>query len=81
MKKSRVYKSNIPHFIWIYRGNNPFGMFGRTVEKFVNHEPQESDLQTFLLGYHYPYKLMQSMVYCLIMQYQVIYEETARFTF
>ena len=50
--KSRVssellYKSNRPHFLWVYRGNNPLGMFGRTLEKFVNHLPAARDLQTF----------------------------------
>ena len=29
------YESNGPHFLWIYRGNNPTGMFGGTWEKFI----------------------------------------------
>ena len=65
------YESNRPHFLWVYKGNNPLGMFGRTREKFVNHEPRASDLQTFRVfsqtsqvGY-YPYKPTGSVVYCL----------------
>ena len=45
-------------------------MFGRTLEKFVNHSPAARDLQTFLVfsqtsqvGY-YPYKPTESVVYC-----------------
>ena len=46
-------------------------MFGRTLEKFVNHSPAARDFQTFLVfsqtprvGY-YPYKPTESVVYCL----------------
>ena len=34
------YKSNRPHFLWVYKRDNPLGMFGRTLEKLVNHEPR-----------------------------------------
>ena len=33
------YKSNRPHFLWVYRRDNPGGDVGRTLEKLVNHEP------------------------------------------
>ena len=42
-----LYKSNRSHFLWVYWGNNPLGMFGRTVKKFVNHSPVALDLNTF----------------------------------
>ena len=44
-----LYKSNRPHFLWVHRGNNPLGMFGRTLEKFLNHLPAAHDFQTFLM--------------------------------
>ena len=40
------YKSNSQHFLRVYRGNDQLGMFGRTLEKFVNHSPTARDLQT-----------------------------------
>ena len=43
------YKSNRPHFLWVYRHDNPFKMLGRTLEKLVNHWPSARDVQAFLV--------------------------------
>ena len=46
-------------------------MFGRTREKFVNHSPAARDLETFLVFSQtrlvgcYPYKPIESVVYCV----------------
>ena len=42
-----VYLSNRPHFLWVYRRDNPRGMLGEHEKKLVNHEPKASDLQAF----------------------------------
>lgn len=39
--------SHKQHFLSIYRRDNPRKMFGEHEKKFVNHEPEMSDLQTF----------------------------------
>ena len=48
-----TYLSNRPHFLWVYRRDNPRGMLGEHEKKLVNHEPKASDLQAFLLGKKY----------------------------
>ena len=42
------YKNNGPHFLWVYWGNNPLGMFGRTLKKFENHSPVVSCLCNYI---------------------------------
>ena len=42
-----VCLSNRPHFLWVYRRDNPRGMLGEHEKKLVNHEPKASDLQAF----------------------------------
>ena len=42
-----TYLSNRPHFLWVYRRDNPLGMLGEHEKKLVNHEPKASDLQAF----------------------------------
>ena len=49
-----LYKSNRPHFPWVYRRDNPLGIVGRTLEKLVNHEPKARDLQAFLVFSQHP---------------------------
>ena len=46
-----VYLSNRPHFLWVYRRDNPSGMLGEHEKKLVNHEPKASDLQAFRVWY------------------------------
>ena len=51
------YKSNRPHFLWVYRRDNPRGMLGkagRTREKLVNHSPSARDVQAFLVFSQHP---------------------------
>ena len=43
-KKILVYLSNRPHFLWVYRRDNPRGMLGEH-EKI--HSPSAPDLQAF----------------------------------
>ena len=61
-------------------------MFGRKRERFVNHEPRASDLQTFRVfsqtsqvGY-YPYKPTESVVYCFYIIIQRTREISVGFT-
>ena len=54
-------------------------MFGRTREKFVNHEPLASDLQTFRVFFQtsqvgHPYKPIESEVYCFCVIIQRTHE-------
>ena len=71
MRLLNYYMKAIDHTLWVYRGNISLGMFGRTLEKFVNHTPAARDLQTFLVFFqtsrvgYYPYKPIESVVYCL----------------
>ena len=62
--KPRNYLSSRPHFLWVYRRDRDVG---RTREKFVNHEPKESDLQAFRVFFQHPHhagKPIESVVYC-----------------
>ena len=49
-----IYLSNRPHFLWVYRRDNPRGMLGEHEKKLVNHEPKASDLQAFLVFSQHP---------------------------
>ena len=44
-----VYLSNRPHFLWVYRRENPHEML-----REHNHEPKASDLQAFRVFFEYP---------------------------
>ena len=48
------YKSNRPHFLWVYWRDNPLGMLGE----------YSRVLPTFLVGYHAG-KPLESVDYCL----------------
>ena len=49
------YKSDRPHFLWVYRRDNPLWMLGeQSLEKLVNHEPSARDLQAFLVFSQHP---------------------------
>ena len=52
------YKSNRPHFLWVYRRDNPRGIFGSWFTSFL------SVLPTSQVGYHAG-KPIESVVYCL----------------
>ena len=39
----KIYLGNRPHFLLVYRRDNPRGMLGQ--ENLVNHEPKATDLQ------------------------------------
>ena len=44
----RCYYSDRPHFLWVYRRDNPHRMLGEhRREKLVNHQPKAIDLQAF----------------------------------
>ena len=51
------YKSNRPHFLWVYRRDNPLGMLGE-------HEKPCKSRTASLVGYH-ACKPIKSVVYCL----------------
>ena len=48
------YKSNRPHFLWVYRRDKPLGMLGENKKKLVNHEPKAIDLQAIFAFSQYP---------------------------
>ena len=48
------YKSNRPHFLWVYRRDNPLKILGRTLEQLVNHSPSARDLQALLVFSQHP---------------------------
>ena len=50
----QYYLSNRPHFLWVYRRDNPRGMLGEHENKLVNHEPKASDLQAFRVFSQHP---------------------------
>ena len=84
---STVYLSNRPHFLWVYRHDNPRGMLGEHEKDLVNHEPKASDLQlsfssvlpTSEVGSHAG-KPIESVVYCFneitLKHVLVVYEFT-----
>ena len=52
------YKSNRPHFLWVYQCDNPLGMLGEHSKSFSHV------LQTSRMGYRAG-KPIESVVYCL----------------
>ena len=51
---ARIYLSNRPHFLWVYRCDNPVKRnVGRTREKIVNHSPSTRGF-TFLVFSQHP---------------------------
>ena len=49
-----LYLSNRPHFLWVYRRDNPRGMLGEHEKKLVNHSPSARDLQAFRVFSQHP---------------------------
>ena len=48
------YKSNRPHFLWVYKRDNPLGMFGKNTRKACKSRAEARDLQAFQVFSQHP---------------------------
>ena len=67
-KLKLFYKSNRPHFLWVYRRDNPLGMLGEHSKSFLEFSQKS-------VGYHVG-KPIESVVYCLNQQQFTTFTET-----
>ena len=58
------YKSNRPHFLWVYRRDNPLGMLREHSKSSKSSKGFSRVLPKYRIGYHAG-KPIESVVYCL----------------